>query len=76
MKFLDLFRDDNKINEKSIIGFIAFAMMILFAITDSVTGYFGKTFVINDIIYNSLVWVVLGSFGIAEAGKAFGNRNC
>jgi|TARA_B110000977_G_C10991643_1_gene460136 hypothetical protein len=71
MKFSDLFKDDNNINEKSVIGFIAFAMMIIFAFADLVTGYFGKDLVINDIIYNSFVWVVLGSFGIAEAGKIF-----
>jgi|TARA_R110002124_G_scaffold115396_1_gene271265 hypothetical protein len=74
MKFSDLFKDDNNINEKSIIGFIAFAVMILFAFADLITGYLGTDLVINDIIYNSFVWVVLGSFGIAEAGKAFGNR--
>ena len=71
MKFSDLFKDDNNINEKAVIGFIAFAMMIIFAFADLVTGYFGKDLVINDIIYNSFVWVVLGSFGIAEAGKIF-----
>ena len=74
MKFSDLFKDDNNINEKSIMGFIAFAVMILFAFADLITGYLGTDLVINDIIYNSFVWVVLGSFGIAEAGKAFGNR--
>lgn len=74
MKFSDLFKDDNNINEKSLIGFIAFAVMILFAFADLITGYLGTDLVINDIIYNSFVWVVLGSFGIAEAGKAFGNR--
>ena len=74
MKFSDLFKDDNNINEKSIIGFIAFAVMILFAFADLITGYLGTDLVINDIIYNSFVWVVLGSFGIEEAGKALGNR--
>ena len=71
MKLSDLFKDDNNINEKAVIGFIAFAIMIIFAFADLVTGYFGKDLVINDIIYNSFVWVVLGSFGIAEAGKIF-----
>mgnify|MGYP003636042973 FL=1 len=71
MKFSDLFKDDNNINEKAVIGFIAFAIMIIFAFADLITGYLGKDLVINDIIYNSFVWVVLGSFGIAEAGKIF-----
>ena len=30
--------------------------------------------VINEVIYNSFVWVTLGCFGISEAGKAFGNK--
>lgn len=67
-----LFLDDNHINEKSIIGFISFLMMVLFGITDLITGYMGKDLVISDTIYTSFVIVTLGSFGIAEAGKAFG----
>ena len=51
------------------------AVMVIFAIADLLTGYLGKDLVINEFIYDSFVWVVLGSFGIAEAGKAFGQRN-
>ena len=69
-----LFMDDNHINEKSIIGFISFFMMVVFGITDLVTGYMGQDLVISDTIYTSFVVVTLGSFGIAEAGKAFGKQ--
>jgi len=69
-----LFMDDNHINEKSIIGFISFFMMVIFGITDLVTGYMGQDLVISDTIYTSFVVVTLGSFGIAEAGKAFGKQ--
>ena len=31
-RFIDLFLDDNDVNEKAIIGFIAFFMLIVFAI--------------------------------------------
>ena len=75
MAFKDLFKDENDINEKSVVGFAAFVIMVVFAFADLVTGYFGKDLVINEYIYNSFVWVVLGAFGIAEAGKAFGQRN-
>ena len=75
MAFKDLFKDKNDINEKSVVGFIAFAVMVLFAVADLLTGYLGKDLVINEFIYDSFVWVVLGSFGIAEAGKACGQRN-
>ena len=41
MAFKNLFDDDNNINEKSVVGFIAFAVMVLFAFADLLTGYFG-----------------------------------
>jgi len=69
-----LFMDDNAINEKSIIGFISFAMMVAFGIVDLITGLNGVDLVISDTIYTSFVVVTLGSFGIAEAGKAFGKQ--
>jgi hypothetical protein len=34
----------------------------------------GQQLVINEVIYNSFVIVTLGSFGISEAGKAFGKK--
>ncbi len=69
----DIFKDDNKYNEKSIIGFCAFLIMVVVMLTDVVTGAFGKDLVINEAIYNSFVMVVLGCFGIAGIEK-FANR--
>lgn len=74
MDFRNIFKDDNEINEKSIVGFAAFIIMVIFAVTDLLTGYLGKDLVINEFIYNSFVWIVLGSFGIAEVGKIFGKK--
>ena len=73
-KLSHLFLDDNKINEKSIIGFLSFFMMVAFGIVDLVTGLDGTDLVISDFIYTSFVVVTLGSFGIAEAGKAFSSK--
>jgi hypothetical protein len=70
-----LFKDKNDINEKNVIGFISFAIMVLFAITDLITGmvfmgYVGDgELVINDTIYNSFVLVTLGCFGISAFEK-------
>jgi hypothetical protein len=75
MSFRDIFKDENDINEKSVVGFASFIIMVIFAFADLITGYVGKDLVINEYIYNSFVWIVLGAFGIAEAGKAFGQRN-
>jgi len=71
-KFMDLFLDDNILNEKSIIGFISFFLMVVFGVCDLVTAFMGKDLVISDTIYTSFVVVTLGAFGISEAGKAFG----
>ena len=75
MAFKNLFKDDNDINEKSVVGFLSFAVMVIFAVLDIVTGIYGKELVIQDYIYNSFVIITLGSFGIAEVGKIFGNKN-
>ncbi len=71
-KFMDLFLDDNDVNEKAIIGFISFFFMIVFATCDLVTAFMGQELIIDDTIYTSLVVVTLGAFGISEAGRAFG----
>ena len=70
-----LFQNKNDINEKNVIGFISFTIMVLFAITDLITGiafmgYVGDgELVINDTIYNSFVMVTLGCFGISAFEK-------
>lgn len=67
--FSKLFNDNNSINEKSVVGFMAFIMMIIFAVADIVTGYLGQDLVINEFIFNSFMWLVLGSFGIGSVDK-------
>ena len=63
------FDDNNTINEKSVVGFLAFVMMTAFAIADIVTGSLGKDLVINEFIFNAFLWLVLGSFGIGSVDK-------
>ena len=53
MAFRDMFKDDNDINEKSVVGFASFAVMVIFAIADIVTGYMGQPLHVNEFIYNS-----------------------
>jgi hypothetical protein len=74
MAFKEIFKDQNDINEKSVIGFMSFAIMVVFAIVDLVTGYLGKDLVINEFIYDSFTLITLGSFGIAGLEKIFGKR--
>ena len=74
MAFRDIFKDDNDINEKNVVGFASFAVMTIFAFSDLITGHMGKDLVINELIYNSFVIITLGSFGISEVGKIFGKK--
>ena len=64
-----IFKDNNEWNEKNVVGFIAFLVMVFFAIADLLTGYLGKDLVINEFIYDSFTWVVIGCFGIAGVEK-------
>ena len=68
-RLAEIFKDGNDWNEKSIVGFLAFAVMCLIMLVDVITGYVGKDLVINEFIYDSFVFVVLGCFGISGLEK-------
>jgi len=68
-KFAEIFKNDNEWNEKTIIGFLSFAVMILVMLADVITGFCGVDLPINEFTYNSFVIVTLGSFGIAGIEK-------
>ena len=74
MKFKDLFNDKNDINEKSVIGFLAFIIMTVFAVADIVTGYLGKDLVVNEFIFNAFLVLVLGTFGISGVEKIMNRK--
>ena len=75
-KFLsDLFNDSNNINEKAVIGFLAFTMMCIFATADIVTGYLGKELVVNEFIFNAFQWLTLGALGIASVDKFINKKS-
>jgi hypothetical protein len=42
MAFKDIFKDQNDVNEKNVIGFLSFAVMVIFATADIVTGFLEK----------------------------------
>ena len=66
---MKIFKDSNDWNEKAIVGFVAFLIMVIVMIIDLVTGAAGYDLVINDFVYDSFVWVVLGCFGISGIEK-------
>ena len=67
--FRELFDDNNSINEKAVVGFIAFFMLCVALAVDLITGYFGAPLVINEFIFDGFMVLVLGSFGIASIDK-------
>lgn len=68
-KFTEIFKNTNDYNEKTIIGFLSFAIMVIVMVVDVLTGFFGSELPINDFVYNSFLIVTLGSFGIAGLEK-------
>ena len=67
--FNQLFDDNNTINEKAVVGFIAFFMLVIALIVDLATGAYGKPLLINKFIFDGFMVIVLGSFGIASVDK-------
>jgi len=67
--FSDLFNDSNSINEKAVIGFAAFVMMVVFAVADIVTGAMNKPLLVNEFIFDSFKVLTIACFGIASVDK-------
>ena len=65
----NIFKDDNTWNEKTIIGFLSFLVMVIIAAVDVTTGLQGKNLEIKEFIYQSFVWITVGSFGVAGLEK-------
>ena len=73
--FKSLFDDNNTINEKSVVGFIAFFMLVVALIVDLVTGYMGTALVLNQFIFDGFMVIILGSFGIASVDKFMNKKD-
>lgn len=69
-----LFDDSNTINEKSVVGFTAFVMMVITLIADIVTGLMGKEMPIHEFVFDGFMVIVLGAFGIASVDKFINKR--
>ena len=67
--FKHLFDDNNTINEKAVVGFIAFLCLVLALLVDLITGYMGTALIINEFIFDGFMVLVLCSFGIASIDK-------
>lgn len=74
-RFAQIFKNTNDYNEKTIIGFLSFAVMVAVMLADVITGWTGKDLPVNEFVYNSFVIVTLGSFGIAGLEKFAPNKD-
>lgn len=74
MSWKNIFKDDNTWNEKSIVGFISFLIMVIVMIADLVSGILGKDLVINEFVYDAFVLLSLGCFGISGLEKFAGKK--
>jgi len=68
-KFWSMFDDNNSVNEKAVIGFGAFLMMIIFAIVDVITGILNQPLLVNEFIFDSFKFLTIACFGIASVDK-------
>ena len=62
MGFFSIFKKSNDYNEKVIIGFLSFTVMVGAIIVDLVTGYMGKALELNEYIFDAFMYITLGSF--------------
>ena len=74
MAFKDIFKKSNDYNEKTVVGFLSFAVMTLVMVTDLVTGYLGQELPLNEYVFNAFMYITLGSFGIAGIEKFAGKK--
>jgi len=72
---LRMFSDKSDINPKVVVGVTAFVTMVIYGLTDVVTGAIGKEFIVEPIVFNGLMYTTFGCLGIAGAEAIFGNKN-
>lgn len=72
---LRMFSDKSDINQKAVLGFVSFVLMVLYALADIVTGVMGIAFVIEPIVFNGLMYTALTMCGITGIEAVFGNKN-
>lgn len=69
MAFSDIFKNSSDYNEKTVIGFLSFAVMAITSAVDLVAGYFGTGLKLNQFVFEAFMYITLGSFGIAGVEK-------
>ena len=75
-KFLmSIFKDDNDINEKAIIGFISFLFLVGLTVVEVFYYYKHGTSVVSEKILDLFSILVMSFFGIASVDKYINKKN-
>ena len=57
MGFFSIFKKSNDYNEKTVIGFLSFTVMVGAIVVDLVTGYLGNELKLNEYIFDSFMYI-------------------
>lgn len=75
-KFLmGIFKDDNDINEKAIIGFISFLFLVGLTVVEIVYFYKHGSPIVSEKILDLFSILVMSFFGIASVDKYINKKN-
>lgn len=55
MPFKDIFRKSNDFNEKTIIGFLSFIVMVITLFADIIAGWTGTELLLHDFIFEAFM---------------------
>jgi len=72
MAFKDIFKKSNDYNEKVVIGFLAFIVMVIAFAVNMVASWLGRKFEINQYIFDAFMYITLGSF-LPDVFEKFSN---
>jgi pilus assembly protein TadC len=65
----NLIHDNNDINEKTVLGFASFLVLVMALLVDIITGLLGREFPIHEFMFDGFLVMTLGSLGIASVDK-------
>ena len=62
MPFKDVFRKSNDFNEKTIIGYLSFIVIVITLFAHIIGGLTGNVLPLLVFIFEAFMWVTIGSF--------------
>lgn len=65
MALIDIFKDDNEINEQSVAAFIAIGLVVMITISILISNLLCRDLVIQEFIFISLLTFAAAALGIA-----------